>query len=195
MYSFNLKTLYPYFDELPGAIVVTVELTLVATLLSAVIGIAVALMRRSQSRVLRSIGALYVEIIRNMPLLVLIYLIYFGLPALGLFPSSFVCALIALTLNSGSFMTEIFRAGLIAIPRGQYEAARSQGMTNVQLFRFVVLPQILRACYAPLGNQLIGSPGQPVDRRDHGFLDRFGDCGRGCYRLDDQHRCYYLPLF
>ena len=71
-------------------------------------------------------------------------------------PSGFVCAIIAMTLNSGAFMTEIFRAGFIAIPRGQYEAARSQGMTWWQMFRFVIFPQILRVTYAPLGNQLIG---------------------------------------
>src|SRR5262250_389324 len=118
MYSFNLKTLYPYLDKLPAAILVTVELTLLAIVLSTVIGIGMALMRRSGSVVLRSVGAIYVEIVRNMPLLVLIYLVYFGLPAIGWLPSSFACALIALTLNSGAFMTEIFRAGLIAIPKG-----------------------------------------------------------------------------
>ena len=113
-------------------------------------------MRTSHNAALRTIGATYVEIVRNMPLIVLLYLIFFGLPALGLVLSGYLCGLIALTLNSASFMTEIFRAGLMAIARGQYEAARAQGMTRVQMYRFVILPQIFRVSYAALGNQVIG---------------------------------------
>jgi polar amino acid transport system permease protein len=156
MYDFNFASLYPFFGTLPGAIWTTVEISLMATLASAVIGVLLAIMRTSDHRVLRAIGTLYVEIIRNMPLLVLLYLIFFGLPALGLVLSGYLSGLIALTLNSASFMTEIFRAGLLAVAKGQYEAARAQGMTRVQMYRFVILPQILRTTYAPLGNQVIG---------------------------------------
>ena len=156
MYEFNLRAIYPYLDQLPPAILRTVELTALTIVLSMVLGIAVALLRQGRSRGGRLLGGVYVEIVRNMPIVVLVYLIYFGLPELGWSPSGFVCALIAMTLNSASFMTEIFRAGLIAVPRGQYEAARSQGMTWWQMFRYVILPQILRVTYAPLGNQLIG---------------------------------------
>lgn len=156
MYDFNFASLYPFFGTLPAAIRTTVEISLMATLASAVIGVFLAIMRTSDHVVLRAIGTLYVEIIRNMPLLVLLYLIFFGLPALGLVLSGYLCGLIALTLNSASFMTEIFRAGLLAVAKGQYEAARAQGMTRVQMYRFVILPQILRTTYAPLGNQVIG---------------------------------------
>ena len=156
MYDFNINIIYPYFDALPSAIWTTIEISFLATIFSMIMGIFLALMRRSNRVVLRGIGVTYVEIIRNMPLLILLYLIFFGLPAFGIVFSGYMAGLIALTLNSAAFMTEIFRAGLIAVPKGQYEAARSQGMTRACMFRFVILPQILRVAYAPLGNQIIG---------------------------------------
>jgi His/Glu/Gln/Arg/opine family amino acid ABC transporter permease subunit len=156
MYTFHIAALYPYLSALPAAIWKTVEISFFATLLSAVLGIVLALARTSQNVVLRFAGATYVEIIRNMPLLVLLYLIFFGLPAIGLVLSGYVSGLIALTLNSAAFMTEIFRAGLLAVAKGQYDAARAQGMTLVQLYRYVVLPQMFRVSYASLGNQVIG---------------------------------------
>jgi polar amino acid transport system permease protein len=156
MYDFNMQSLYPFFDSLPAAIWTTVEISILATIFSVIMGIFLALMRRSSRRLLRGIGATYVEVIRNMPLLVLLYLIFLGLPVFGITLSGYVSGLIALTLNSAAFMTEIFRAGFIAVPKGQYEAALSQGMTRVSMYRFVILPQILRVSYAPLGNQVIG---------------------------------------
>ncbi|MEO7860029.1 MAG: ABC transporter permease subunit, partial [Nitrospirales bacterium] len=109
MYNFNFASLYPFLGELPAAIWTTIEISLLATIFSAIMGVFLALMRTSRYAVLRTIGATYVEIVRNMPLIVLLYLIFFGLPALGLVLSGYLSGLIALTLNSASFMTEIFR--------------------------------------------------------------------------------------
>jgi polar amino acid transport system permease protein len=92
---------------------------------------------------------------RNTPLLVILYFVYFVVPTLGLRLSSFNSALIALSLNSGAYMAEILRAGLIAVPHGQFEAAASQGMTMLQTLRHIVFPQVFRTIYAPLGNQFI----------------------------------------
>ena len=156
MYDFHLQSIYPYLDDLPAAIWTTIEISILATLISSVMGMFLALMRESDYAALRTIGTVYVEVIRNMPLLVLLYLVFFGLPSFGLVLSGYLAGLVALTLNSASFMTEIFRAGLIAVPKGQYDAARSQGMTRVHMYCFVILPQILRVSYAPFGNQVIG---------------------------------------
>ena len=156
MYNFRFQALDPYLNTLPSAIWTTIEISFLAIILSAIMGVFLALMRRSDHLLLRGIGTAYVEIIRNMPLLVLLYLVYFGLPYFGIVLSGYLSGLIALTLNSASFMTEIFRAGLIAVPKGQYEAARSQGMTQYRMYSSVILPQILRVSYAPLGNQIIG---------------------------------------
>jgi His/Glu/Gln/Arg/opine family amino acid ABC transporter permease subunit len=154
-YSFTLRTIYPYLGELWQAAAVTLWLSVLAIAISVVVGIAVALMRRSHLRVLRILGGIYVEVMRNTPLLVILYLVYFALPETGLRLSSFAAALIGLALNSAGYMAEIFRAGLSAVAHGQFEAAASQGLTTTQTYRHIVLPQVFRTIYAPLGNQFI----------------------------------------
>jgi len=156
MYQFSLRAISSYFGLLPGAIVVTLWLSLLTIVLSTVVGIIGVLCRVSRLWALRFVGTAYVEVLRNIPLLVVIYLVFFGLAQLGLLVDGFNSALIALTLNAGAYMTEIFRGGLVAVPRGQYEAARSQGMTAAQLYRHIVFPQVFRIIYAPLGNLFIG---------------------------------------
>ncbi len=156
MYEFNLAGLLPYIDPLPAALVTTLWLSGLAIFFSIIVGILGALCRVSTGIFFRFVGAAYVEVLRNIPLLVVIYLIYFGLAQVGFRVSNFNSSLIALVLNAGAYMTEIFRGGLLAIPRGQYEAAHSQGMTGFQLYRYVVFPQVVRIIYAPLGNLIIG---------------------------------------
>ena len=155
MYQFNLQAVLRYFDMLPIAIGVTLLISVEAIALSLVLGMAGALCRRSDSLLLRSLSAAYVEIFRNIPILVLIYIVFFGMAQVGLRLSNYYSGLIALTLNATAYMTEIFRSGLIAIPRGQYLAGQSQGMTRIQLFRHVVLPQVIRIVYTPMGNLFI----------------------------------------
>ncbi len=154
-YSFTLRTITPYFGELGQAAAMTLLLSVLAILVSLGLGAVFAVARQSRSRVLRGIGTAYVEFMRNTPLLVVLYFVYFVVPTLGLRLSSFSSALIALALNSGAYMTEILRAGLIAVPHGQFEAAAAQGMTTLQMLRHVVFPQVFRTIYAPLGNQFI----------------------------------------
>jgi polar amino acid transport system permease protein len=157
VYQFNLRTIIPFFQQLPDALLLTLWLSLVTILLSIAVGLAGALARtNSRSRSLRALGTAYVEVFRNVPLLVVLYLVYFGFAQIGWQLGAFYSALTALTLNSGAYMTEIFRGGLLAIPRGQYEAAAAQGMTVVQTFRHIIFPQVFRVIYAPLGNQFIG---------------------------------------
>jgi polar amino acid transport system permease protein len=154
-YHFTLRTITPYLGELWQAARITLSLSLSAILLSIVLGAVVAVMRSARSRAVRFLGAAYVEVMRNTPLLVILYVVYFAAPSAGLRLSSFMAALLGLTLNSAGYMAEILRAGLIAVPAGQFEAAQSQGMTALQLFRHVVFPQVFRTIYAPLGNQVI----------------------------------------
>jgi His/Glu/Gln/Arg/opine family amino acid ABC transporter permease subunit len=154
-YNFTLRTVIPYLGSLPEAALVTVWLSVLTIVLSLGIGIGGALARRSPRPAVRFLAVAYVEFMRNTPLLVFLYLVYFGLPQLGLRVSGFQSALVAMTLNSGAYMTEIFRGGLMAIPRGQFEAALAQGMSGFQTFRHVVFPQVFRIIYAPLGNQFV----------------------------------------
>lgn len=154
-YSFTLRTIYPYLGELWSAAGLTLSLSVLAIVGSVALGTVVATMRRSPRRPLRFAGAAYVEVMRNTPLLVILYIVYFGGPSLGLRLRSFDAALIGLTLNAAGYMAEIIRAGLVAVPAGQFEAAAAGGFSALQSFRHVVFPQVFRTIYAPLGNQVI----------------------------------------
>jgi His/Glu/Gln/Arg/opine family amino acid ABC transporter permease subunit len=155
MYQFNLHVVLSYLSLLPHAVGMTLLISVETIALSLVLGMAGALCRLSNSLLLRFLAAAYVEVFRNIPILVLIYIVFFGLAQIGLRFSNYYSGLIALTLNSAAYMTEIFRGGLIAIPRGQYLAGQSQGMTQVQLFRHVILPQVIRIVYTPMGNLFV----------------------------------------
>lgn len=154
-YTFTLRTIYPYLGELRLAAALTLGLSVAAIGISLALGAAIAVLRRSASRPLRLLAGAYVEIMRNTPLLVILYIVYFAAPGIGLRLSSFQAALIGLSLNSAGYMAEILRAGLAAVPDGQFEAARTLGLSRLQMFRLVVFPQVLRTIYAPLGNQFI----------------------------------------
>jgi polar amino acid transport system permease protein len=154
-YTFTLRTITPYLGDLWVAARVTLWLSVLAILLSIALGAVIAVCRRSASRPLRWLGVVYVEVMRNTPLLVILYIVYFAAPAIGVRLSSFLAALLGLSLNSAGYMAEILRAGLLAVPTGQFDAARSLGLTRLQMFRLVVFPQVFRTIYAPLGNQVI----------------------------------------
>jgi polar amino acid transport system permease protein len=155
MYKFNLQVILGYLDLLPFAVGMTLLISVQTIVLSLILGMAGALCRLSDNLLLRFLAAAYVELFRNIPVLVLIYIVFFGMAQIGLRVSNYYSGLIALTLNATAYMTEIFRGGLIVIPRGQYLAGQSQGMTQLQLFRHVILPQVVRIVYTPIGNQFI----------------------------------------
>ena len=96
------------------------------------------------------------EVLRNVPLLVVVYLFFYGLPTVGLQLDSFTSGLAALAVNSTAYVIEIFRGGLAAIPKGQYEAANSLGMRPLQVLAHVVTPQLVRISFPALGNQVVG---------------------------------------
>jgi His/Glu/Gln/Arg/opine family amino acid ABC transporter permease subunit len=131
-----------------------VAISAVAMLLAIVVGFLAALGSQA-GRVGRGLVRAYVELFRNTPLLIQIFIVYFGLPQLGLRLSPFLSGLSALTLYAGAYNAEIFRAGLEAVPRGQHEAARSTGLSPAQVARFVVVPQAVRICLPALGNNLV----------------------------------------
>lgn len=155
MYEFNLAALKGYIAALPPALAATVWLSLLAIVCSLALGIVLALMRTSTNRLLRIVGGTYVEVLRNVPLLIIIYLFFFGLPAVGLRLSGWQTSFLALTFASAAYMAEIVRGGLAGVGPGQYEAARSQGMGAFQLYGYVVLPQVIRIAYAPFGNMCV----------------------------------------
>lgn len=133
----------------------TLALTLASFAGALAIGIVIASMRVSPVAPLRAAGTLYVETIRNIPLLVLMFLFFFGFPKIGIQYPPFPSAVIVLATYTGAFVAEAIRSGVNTVAQGQAEAARSIGLTFAQSMRLVVLPQALRAVVAPIGNILV----------------------------------------
>lgn len=133
----------------------TAGLTVLSFFFALLVGTVAASFRVSPVPPLRFLGALYVELFRNTPLLVLMYLFYFGLPKVGIRFSEFNTAIMALSLYTGAFVTETVRAGINSVAVGQAEAARSLGLTFRQTMAEVVVPQALRTVVAPLGSLFI----------------------------------------
>ena len=130
----------------------TLKITAISLLLSMAIGLLTALMRLSNSPMARGLARVYLELIRNTPLLIQIFIIYFVFaPILDL--GRFSSAVLALSLFEGAYASEIIRAGILAIPRGQWEASASIGLTNAQGYRHIILPQALRQMIPPLTSQ------------------------------------------
>ncbi len=149
----------PVFQELPlllnGALV-TLHISFLTLVFSLGVGTAGALCRLSRFRWLRVPAAWYVEFIRNTPLLVQLFFIYFGLSQIDIQVPNYTAGLIGLVVNNGAYLTEIVRAGIEAIHKGQFEAGLSLGLSYPQLMRYVVFPQAFRVIYPPMCNQLIG---------------------------------------
>ncbi|HRE55185.1 MAG TPA: amino acid ABC transporter permease [Candidatus Competibacter sp.] len=128
---------------------VTLELSALSLLLALVFGLTAALLQRSSSWAGHAVARIYVEIVRNTPMLVQLYLVYFVLaPILGL--DRFAAAVLALALFEGAYAAEIFRAGIEAVPRGQWEAANALGLSRSAVYRRVILPQAVRVVLPPL---------------------------------------------
>ncbi|WP_428438656.1 amino acid ABC transporter permease [Photobacterium frigidiphilum] len=140
--------------ELLEGLFVTLKISAVSLIFTLLIGLVTALLRLSDSIIGRGLARGYIELIRNTPLLVQIYLLYFVFgPVLGL--ERFTTAVLALSLFQGAYTAEIFRAGLNNIPRGQFEACGSLGLSAIDGYRFVILPQMIRRILPPLTNETV----------------------------------------
>jgi len=133
----------------------SLRLSLAAFVVACVLGLLGALARRSRHAFLRAPAAVYVEVFRNTPVLLQMFVAYFALPSAGLRLSPVEAGVLALGVNVGAYLTEIFRAGIQAVPAGQREAARVLALSPVQNFVYVVLPQALRNVYPAVVNQLV----------------------------------------
>lgn len=134
----------------------TILLSVTAISISVVVGLLVALPGLSQKRGWRAFNRTYVEVVRAVPILVLILWVYYGLPTLtGLTLSVFWAGVLALALSDSAFQAEIFRAGIQSIAKGQYEAAQSISLNYRDTMRFIILPQAIRRILPALGNQLV----------------------------------------
>jgi cystine transport system permease protein len=133
----------------------TIPLTAASFVLGLALALIVALMRLSPLRVVSGVARVYISIIRGTPLLLQLFLIYYGLPSVGIRFDPFPAAIIALSLNVGGYAAEVIRAAILSVPKGQWEAASTIGMGYATTLRKVVLPQATRNAIPPLSNTLI----------------------------------------
>ncbi len=148
-------TLLNYWPQFLEGLWVTASMSVIAFALAFALGVLGALARRSRLAPLRWVGTAYVEVIRNTPVLLQLFMIYFALPEIGIRFDAYQAGVAALAINGGAYLTEIIRAGLQSVGRGQLEAARSLGLASRDTFRSVVFPQALRSVYPPVINQFI----------------------------------------
>lgn len=154
-YSFQFADVFAAWPLLLRGTWITVQLSLVATLLGLVVAILCAWAKTSGPALLRWIVNAYIELIRNTPFLVQLFFFFFALPAVGLRWSPYTAALTAMVVNLGAYATEIIRAGIESIPRGQIEAGLALSLRPHQVFRLVVLKPALRAIFPALTSQFI----------------------------------------
>ncbi|MFE1562174.1 amino acid ABC transporter permease [Bacillus velezensis] len=151
----NFSILTENFDMYMDGFLHTLLASFIALAGSFAVGVLIAVMRITAFKPLQWIGTVYVEFIRNIPLLLITFVFYFGLPNAGLRLDGFQAGTIALTIYTSAFIAEAIRAGIQTVPKGQMEAARSSGFTYSQAMRYIILPQAVKIVIPPLGNQFL----------------------------------------
>lgn len=152
---FDFRGSVEYLPDLLYGAVISVELTFCVMVIGLIFGLIIALMRLSRLRILRILSTVYVEAIRGTPCLLQLFYIYFVLPAFGIRFDPFMAGVIGLAVNYSAYLSEVYRAGILAVPRGQLEASQALGMSRRLMMRLIILPQAIRVVVPPLGNYFI----------------------------------------
>lgn len=146
------------FDVLPQllkGLVVTIEATIVASLIAYILGLAIAILKMSNRKLTRVSLYWLTEFVRRTPILVQLYIVFYVLPDYGIFLEAFTCGVIVLGIHFSTYTSEVFRAGIDNVPKGQWEAARSLNYNPYQAWKHVILPQAIPPMIPPLANYLI----------------------------------------
>jgi His/Glu/Gln/Arg/opine family amino acid ABC transporter permease subunit len=156
MYYLNFRPVFQNFDLLLKGLLLGIVLAVVSLLIGSILGLIGAFVRVNGPRPARVLVAAYVELIRNIPLLLIIFFVYYGLPLLGISVLDNLWSFVfALALYSAAYLTEIFRAGILAVSKGYLEAGKAIGLTRWQTARFITIPLMFRVALPSLGNTLI----------------------------------------
>ena len=143
-----IQSVLPQFYQ---ATFTTLKISLIAIILSIIVGLLCSIILNNRIFILNKIVAIYIELSRNTPLLIQLFFLYYGLPKLGVKIDGFSCGIIGLTFLGGSYMAEVFRAGLQSVSKGQIDSAKSVGLSPLQVFRYVTLPQALALSIPAIG--------------------------------------------
>ena len=156
LYHLNFGLIWKNFPKLSWGLVLSLELALFSIVIGVIIGLALALLYESRGRVSRTLITLYVEFIRNVPLILLVYLVFYGVPTLvDLRYDATTSFIVTLSVYSGAYLVEIFRTGLAAVPRGLIDAAKAIGLTPLQRFLYIRGPTMFRIVLPALSNTFI----------------------------------------
>ena len=150
-----MEKLFDIFLLMLDGTQITLEIFFVTLLLSLPLGMMAALGRLSSLKIISRIVEFYIWIMRGTPLMLQLLFVYFALPMIGIRLPDIAAALLAFTLNYAAYFAEIFRAGIQAVPKGQYEAAKTLGMSYPQTMRRIILPQVIRIVLPPVSNETI----------------------------------------
>ena len=149
---FSVEDMINFLPSLLQGALLTIAVSLLAFALAIILGLATGVARISRIAPLRAVAAFYIQFIRGTPLLLQLFFIYYVLPYVGIVLTPFASGTLGLTLNYGAYMAEVFRSGIQAIPKGQWEAGFSVGMSRHKLLRRIILPQAIRIIVPSLGN-------------------------------------------
>lgn len=152
---FRKDLILEYWPAIASGVVVTLQVAVLVVISGILLGLLLAMVRAFRVRVVNALIVIFVDIARSLPPLVLILLVYFGLPSVGLTLSSFVVLWLVLSLVLAAFAEEIFWAGILSVRKGQWEAARSTGLTFSKTLTYIIIPQAVRMTVAPLTNRTI----------------------------------------
>lgn len=155
MYQFDINVIYQAIPDLLEGLKFTVFISLSSSILAFLAGCTIVFFRTMGNFPTRFLITSIVEVIRNTPLLIQLYILYKGLPSIGLNLSPVLCGITALSIYTGVFISEVLRAGIGSIAKEQHEAARSLGLTSMQTFRLIIFPQAIKIIIPPLGSQFI----------------------------------------
>jgi len=158
MYTIHFSVIFKHINPLLSGLIITAEISVLTMICATFLGVLLAIVRMSGNRLVSGLSIAYIEFMRNIPLIVLLYIVYYGVPSLirGFILTPFVAGLIAMTLNSSAYEAEIIRGGLLGIKRNEVESALSLGLTRMQVFLHITIPHALRLMWDALGNQFIG---------------------------------------
>ena len=154
-YEFHCNIVFQKMPQLLSGAFVTLHVSVLSMLIGIAIAVLLAIAKMSDSKILSLPATLWVEIARNTPALFQIYMAYFGLGAFGIHLSPYTAVLSALVFVNAGYLTETFRGGFQSIPKTQYSASKSLGMNSIQIYRYIILPQMFRRIYHPMTNQFV----------------------------------------
>jgi aspartate/glutamate/glutamine transport system permease protein len=154
--SFDFAALIEQKDAILTGLLNTAWLSLSSAVLALVLGLVVAVGKKSSIPIVSWLLSAYIQFFRNTPLLIQIYFFYKGLPNLGIVLSPMMCGILALSLQTGAYLAEIFRSGIESIPREQFEGGLSLGFSRMQTYLTIILPQAMGVILPPVGNQMVG---------------------------------------